>query len=134
MIAIQLVRCADAPLHVCWSPSDERTTADPGSVDLVLAHSSRWRTLHLDIGSELDVPVSLDWLRPANGRLLALETFEVTGNHGRVKIPDIFSTTPSLRNVFLTNWTFDAYTFNVPAIPWAQITHYSGSFYLDSQI
>ncbi|KAJ7888096.1 hypothetical protein B0H14DRAFT_1213320 [Mycena olivaceomarginata] len=49
MIEIQLVRCADAPLRVCWSPSDERTTADPGSVDLVLAHSSRWRTLRLDI-------------------------------------------------------------------------------------
>ncbi|KAJ7792494.1 hypothetical protein B0H14DRAFT_166838 [Mycena olivaceomarginata] len=132
MIEIQLVRCADAPLRVCWSPSDERTTADPGSVDLVLAHSSCWRTLHLDIGSELDVPVSLDWLRPANGRLLALETFEVTGTRSQVEIPDIFSTTPSLRNVFLTNWTFEVYT-SVPAIPWAQITRYSGAFDPDSQ-
>jgi hypothetical protein len=134
MIEIQLVRCADAPLRVCWSPSDERTAADPGSVDLVLAHSSRWRTLRLDICYELDAPVSLDWLRPANGRLVALETFEVTGSSGfRVDIPDIFSTTPSLRNVFLTDWTFELCT-SVPAIPWAQITRYRGTFGPDKQI
>ncbi|KAJ7792493.1 hypothetical protein B0H14DRAFT_166839 [Mycena olivaceomarginata] len=132
MLAIQLVRSADAPLRICWSPCDDRNTADPGSVDLVLAHSSRWRTLLLDICCKFDVLVSLDWLRPANGRLLALETFKVTCNRGRVEIPDIFSTTPSLRNVFLTNWTFEVCT-SVPAIPWAQITRYSGTFDPDSQ-
>ncbi|KAJ7359781.1 hypothetical protein DFH08DRAFT_932185 [Mycena albidolilacea] len=138
-----MCRCADAPLRVCWSPSDERTTADPGSVDLVLAHSSRWRTLRLDICSESDVPVSLDWLRPANGRLLALETFEVTRSYchtdaetrslSQIDIPDIFSTAPSLRNVFLTDWNFQVST-SVPAIPWAQITRYSGTLRLDSEI
>jgi hypothetical protein len=34
--------------------------------------------------------------------------------------------------VFLTNWTFEVYT-SVPAIPWAQITRYSGAFDPDSQ-
>ncbi|KAJ7888091.1 hypothetical protein B0H14DRAFT_2562469 [Mycena olivaceomarginata] len=134
MLEIQLVRSADAPLRVCWSPYDNRNTADSASVDLVLAHSSRWRTLLLDIRCKFDVPVSLDWLRPANGRLVGLETFEVTGSSGfRVDIPNIFSTTPSLRNVFLTNWTFEVYT-SVPAIPWVQITRYSGTFDPDSQI
>ncbi|KAJ7888098.1 hypothetical protein B0H14DRAFT_1213384 [Mycena olivaceomarginata] len=127
MLEIQLVRSADAPLRVCWSPYDDRNTADPGSVDLVLAHSSRWRILVLDIRCKFYVPVSLDWLRPANGRLLALETFKVTGTRSQVEIPDIFSTTPSLRNVFLTNWTFKVCT-SVPTIPWAQITRYSGAF------
>ncbi|KAJ7359783.1 hypothetical protein DFH08DRAFT_847031 [Mycena albidolilacea] len=115
MIEIQLVRSADAPLRV------------------FLAHSSRWRTLRLEIFFEFDAHGSLDWLRPANGRLVGLETFEVTGSSGsQVDIPDIFSTTPSLRKVFLTNWTFEVYT-SVPAIPWAQITRYSGAFDPDSQ-
>ncbi|KAJ7359791.1 hypothetical protein DFH08DRAFT_417356 [Mycena albidolilacea] len=133
MLEIQLVRCADAPLRVCWSPYDDRNIADPGSVNLVLAHSSRWRILVLDIRCKFYVPVSLDWLRPANGRLLALETFKVTGTRSRVEIPDIFSTIPSLRNVFLSNWTFKVRT-SVPAIPWAQITRYSGIFDPDKQI
>jgi hypothetical protein len=137
MLEIQLVRSADAPLRVCWSPYDDRNTADPGSVDLVLVHSSRWRILLLDIRCKFEVPVSLDldWLRPANGRLLALETFKVTvtGYRGRVEIPDIFSTAPSLRNVFLTDWNFEVWT-SVPAIPWAQITRYSGTFGPDSEI
>ncbi|KAJ7888109.1 hypothetical protein B0H14DRAFT_1213709 [Mycena olivaceomarginata] len=53
MIETQLVRSADTLLRVCWSLHPDRRTADPGSVDLILAQSSRWKSLLLDIGCKL---------------------------------------------------------------------------------
>jgi hypothetical protein len=130
MIETQLSRSANAPLNVWWSPKTYGGTPDLRVLDLVRAQCNRWRTLVLDIPHYRDGS-SLDWLRPVDGHLVALETFEVRGRNIDAEIPDIFSTVPSLRKVFLTDWNFNPRLESVPAIPWVQITHYTGAFTAD---
>lgn len=130
MIETQLIRSADSPLTVGWSPLNESGLPDLHPADLVLAHSSRWRVLVLNL---LHYEVELDWLRVAGGRLAVLETLQVRSIDPLVKIPDIFSPAPRLCKVLLADWDFD-FSPLVLQIPWAQITHYSGSFAVDSQV
>jgi hypothetical protein len=130
MIEAQLFRSANAPLRVYWSPCQDGGLPDLHSAELVLAHSSRWRVLVLNI-SEYE---SVGWLHAANGRLPALEKFESRGQYA--EIPNIFSTAPSLRKVFLADWNFEPSLQALQALQlsWAQITHYSGSLRLEWQM
>ncbi|KAJ7852084.1 hypothetical protein B0H14DRAFT_3137229 [Mycena olivaceomarginata] len=115
-------------LSVCRS-ADGGRAVDPYSVDLVLAHCSCWRTLLLDVRNHIE---TAEWLSAANVRFVALETLEVRAD-SYVKLPDIFSNIPSLRKVFLTERDFLNH-LPAPAIPWGQITHYSGVYTVDSQV
>jgi hypothetical protein len=125
MIETQLIRSANAPLDVIWSPPEDESTPDPRAADLVLSHSNRWRVLLLN---ELNSETNIDWLHAAEGRLAALETLEVRGGDaGETEFPDIFLAAPNLRKVLLADWDF-APSPTTLQIPWAQITHYSGSF------
>ncbi|KAJ7357965.1 hypothetical protein DFH08DRAFT_437528 [Mycena albidolilacea] len=128
MIETQLIRSVNAPLNIFWSAFEDEDTPDLRAAALIVSHSNRWRALLLDNSY---YSIQLNWLHAANGRLATLETLQVRGKE--IEIPDIFSAAPSLCKVFLTNWYFGA-SAPVSAIPWAQFTHYAGSFTADVQV
>ncbi|KAJ7871194.1 hypothetical protein B0H14DRAFT_2724692, partial [Mycena olivaceomarginata] len=132
MIETQLIRSGNVPLSIRWSAFKDGDTTDPRSRDLILTHCTRWGEVLLDM---LYYDVQLDWLYATKGRLVASETLEVfRGGFGEsdLDLGDIFSTAPSLRKVFLNDRLFEL-SPPAPALPWARIIHYSGTFAVDSQ-
>jgi hypothetical protein len=79
--------------------------------------------LTLNISSRDD----LEWLRPATGRLVALEKLEVIGSGSGTTVPDFFLVTPRLRQVSLANSRLVGSSPNI-LLPWDQITHYRGIY------
>ncbi|KAJ7851377.1 hypothetical protein B0H13DRAFT_2085662 [Mycena leptocephala] len=136
-IETQLLRSGTAPLTVSLSMDAGRYTADPRSAGLILAHSSRWRVLRLNLPFTF---VDLNWLRAALGRLDALETLDVVVVHGRglqsiPRIPDVFSTASRLRKFFLVDQgVYDYPPDGLVTIPWGQITHFGGAFRYQSRL
>ncbi|KAJ7807103.1 hypothetical protein B0H13DRAFT_2484226, partial [Mycena leptocephala] len=122
IIETQLVRSANGPLDVYWLAAN-RNAPDPAAVDVVLAHCRRWRALSLNISSRDD----LEWLRPATGRLVALEKLEVIGSGSGTTVPDFFLVAPRLRQVSLANCRLVGSSPNI-MLPWDQITHYRGIY------
>ncbi|KAJ7360856.1 hypothetical protein DFH08DRAFT_1031222 [Mycena albidolilacea] len=103
-----LIRSSNVPLSICWSAFKDGDTTDPRSRDLILTHCTRWGELLLDM---LYNDAQLDRLYAAKGRLVALETLDVfRGGFGEsdLDLGDIFSTAPSLRKVFLTDWLLNS--------------------------
>jgi hypothetical protein len=136
-IETQLLRSGTAPLTVSLSMDAGRYTADPRSADLILAHSSRWRVLRLNLPFTF---VDLHWLRAALGRLDALETLDVVVVHGHglqsiPRIPDVFLTASRLRKFFLVDQgVYDYPPDGLVTIPWGQITHFGGAFRYQSRL
>jgi hypothetical protein len=129
-IQAQLLRSAQAPLKVYSVPMDDTDTPNPHVVDLVLAQCSRWSVLCINLCYS---SVELCWLRPVNGRLFALEKL-VLINGPDVVIPDIFSGALRLRQVILTDYSFEWSPHLVHPIPWEQITHYRGTYKTPDQL
>ncbi|KAJ7028107.1 hypothetical protein C8F04DRAFT_1399145 [Mycena alexandri] len=117
MIETQLLRAARSPLDVVW-PAE----VDPRLLDLVLPHSSRWRSLCLHVSEEYDG--MLDRLHRVKDRLDRLEKLELVKAHETV-VPDVFREARCLREVILSDWEF-RYPSPTVHIPWAQITRYRG--------
>ncbi|KAF7352110.1 F-box domain-containing protein [Mycena venus] len=130
MTKTQLLRSANAPLKVYWVVNAGHTM-DPQMADLVVAECSRWAALRLDVVRAHSSDV-LNWLRPVNGRLSSLKKLELFVKPN-VVVPDVFSTAPSLRKVYLTDWPFQQISPNI-SIPWRQITHYRGAYAVQSQL
>ncbi|KAJ7816828.1 hypothetical protein B0H13DRAFT_2459561 [Mycena leptocephala] len=123
-IEAQLLRTANAPLDIYWTGIHD---VDPRVSDLVLRHCTRWRSLCLQPARRLFRDSGLlDWLLPLNGHLEQLQNFEVNNAARITAIPDIFSTAPNLRQVFLTGKNFESSP--EIKIPWGQITHYRGTY------
>ncbi|KAJ7670145.1 hypothetical protein DFH06DRAFT_1180096 [Mycena polygramma] len=126
----QLARSANAPLDINFTWLTKKTVAAAPCVDVLLPHSHRWESLHLECGGRT-YPSLLELLRPVRGRLDNLHTLEMCLSGGFVYegASDIFSIAPRLRKIFLTNSMFHHLS---PAllIPWNQITHYRGVVHL----
>ncbi|KAJ7669991.1 hypothetical protein DFH06DRAFT_159597 [Mycena polygramma] len=125
MVAAQLIRSANAPLEVDFEWMTYEGEAAP-FMDALLTHSHRWRSFRLlccDSGGLLTL------MHPAKGRLAQLDTLEIDDSGreegGASVASDIFSIAPNLRQVLLTNASFNHYS---PAllIPWQQLTQYRG--------
>ncbi|KAJ7157433.1 hypothetical protein C8R46DRAFT_1294093 [Mycena filopes] len=129
-IEAQLLRAGNAMLDVYWSGRQYEGNTD-GLSDLMCPHYARWRTLHID-SYEFAGADAPEWLRLANGHLAQLTTLEII-NTRRVEIPDFLSATPNLRHVLLNGVNFEDYSPSTP-IPWAQITHYRGTFHPQRQV
>jgi hypothetical protein len=73
----------------------------------------------------------INCLGPVNGRLDQLEQLKAV-HCSAMTIPDIFSITPNLRRIILT----DEFFSNSPriAIQWGQITHYKGTYTRERQL
>ncbi|KAF7373220.1 hypothetical protein MSAN_00530800 [Mycena sanguinolenta] len=112
MIETQLLRSANGPLDVYWEELD----SDDGSPDvrcaeLVLAHCTRWRSLHLRLSAGTEAGPS--WLVPAAGRFDALEKLTVLGQDYTGTLERIFTVAPRLQEVFLTDSaTGDVFRFS----------------------
>ncbi|KAJ7649038.1 hypothetical protein DFH06DRAFT_1208852 [Mycena polygramma] len=120
-IEAQLIRTAHAPLDISWHVRDN---VDPALLHLMLPHCGRWRsftTRH---------PHLLKWLQAANGQFENLEKLEVIGVI--TSIPDVFSNAPNLHQVVFTDESF-LYSSSI-VIPWAQITHYRGTYTTERQL
>ncbi|KAJ7342306.1 hypothetical protein DFH08DRAFT_1011745 [Mycena albidolilacea] len=129
-IEVQLQRSAHVPLDIYFP--DVRSEMDSRVLDLVLPRCNRWRSLCLDRRTRLpECNVVLDWLRPVEGHLDQLVKLEA--RHYWIAIPDIFSTTPRLREVILTNNRRDESSSFI-VIPWRRITHYRGTFSSERQL
>ncbi|KAJ7656815.1 hypothetical protein DFH06DRAFT_465563 [Mycena polygramma] len=129
ILETQLLRSANAPLNVCWP--DVQSHVDPRLLRLILPHSDRWRTLCI----YADRPNServLEWLQPTKGNLGRLEKLELV-NGRYTTIPDIFSVTPSLRNVIVTDTELLGMSISI-TVPWEQITHYRGAYSADRHL
>ncbi|KAJ7044955.1 hypothetical protein C8F04DRAFT_1067155 [Mycena alexandri] len=129
-IQTQLLRSANVPLDIYWG--SDRIDHDTHSSwsDVVLPYSRRWRTLH--IHNHRSRVGGLDWLRPVKGRLDQLKELTITSCNG-TDMPDVFTTAPNLRRVFLTDAKF-SYTSQPISITWGQITHYRGVYALERQM
>ncbi|KAJ7185254.1 hypothetical protein C8R46DRAFT_375375 [Mycena filopes] len=119
----QLLRSGNALLDVYWF--GEQNQRNPGLADLMAPNYCRWRALHIDCYrfAPDDAP---GWLRLANGHLDQLTDLEITDSED-VVMPDFVSAAPNLRRVLLNGLDFAEGSPWVP-IPWAQITHYRGTF------
>ncbi|KAJ7157339.1 hypothetical protein C8R46DRAFT_424167 [Mycena filopes] len=122
----QLLRAGNALLDVYWSGRQNKENV--GLADLMGPHYGRWRALRIDYVFN-HAP---EWLRFANGHLDQLETLEMTGSPD-VAIPIFLSVAPNLRHVFLNDLDFAECCPWIP-VPWAQITHYRGTFLLHRQV
>ncbi|KAJ6485448.1 hypothetical protein C8R47DRAFT_539410 [Mycena vitilis] len=116
-----LLRSRNAPLNIFWNGK----TTDRPSADAVISHCIRWRSLHVDTRFAR-IP-SLEWLQPVCGHLTAMETFTLDRAAPHTRFPDIFSVTPVLREIFLSDWYFRVISPSV-VIPWGQITTYRGAY------
>ncbi|KAJ7629678.1 hypothetical protein DFH06DRAFT_1480241 [Mycena polygramma] len=129
VVETQLERSGDAPLRLFWSGNNY---ADPRVLSAVVAQCSRWNALHLEQNPHYPLPAtSLDWLRPAAGRLVQLQTLTVLNLDG---VPDVFLTAPAMREVVLTDRMLSAASPASDNIPWAQITHYRGKDRIQRQL
>ncbi|KAJ7655978.1 hypothetical protein DFH06DRAFT_1328821 [Mycena polygramma] len=122
-IAAQLLRSANAPLDVFWSGA--HGNVDSRLLDVLLPHSGRWRGLWLTrIGLEpwnigfMPSNIDLKWFKRIAGDLGQLEHLTIADPH--ISIPNVFSTAPNLRKVFLYHGVSPTST----EIPWHQLTHY----------
>ncbi|KAJ7369005.1 hypothetical protein DFH08DRAFT_832934, partial [Mycena albidolilacea] len=124
-IQAQLFRSASGPLDIRWPFVQDDINSD--LLDLVLPHSNRWRSLTFDPGAYSS---ATNCLGPVNGRLDQLEQLKAV-HCSAMTIPDIFSITPNLRRIILT----DEFFSDSPriAIQWGQITHYKGSYTRERQ-
>ncbi|KAJ7849799.1 hypothetical protein B0H14DRAFT_861269 [Mycena olivaceomarginata] len=124
-IQAQLFRSASGPLDIRWPFVQDEVNSD--LLELVLPHSNRWRSLTFDPGAYSSV---INCLGPVNGRLDQLEQLKAV-HCSAMTIPDIFSITPNLRRIILT----DEFFSNSPriAIQWGQITHYKGTYTRERQ-
>ncbi|KAJ6525989.1 hypothetical protein B0H19DRAFT_581703 [Mycena capillaripes] len=127
-VQAQLSRSSNAPLHIHWP--NARHSVEVHLLDLILPHSSRWRSLCLHHRSSFDRRCVLDWLHPINGHLDQLVQLEVIDP--RIMIPDVFSTAPNLREVILTNVDLADLSPSI-IIPWHQITRYRGLYESERQ-
>ncbi|KAJ6502739.1 hypothetical protein C8R47DRAFT_1007801 [Mycena vitilis] len=126
LIETLLQRSSNAPLHVSWNG----TSIDQASMDAVLAHCSRWRSLYLD--ARVADTSDFGWLQPVCGRLTALQTFSLSRPDPNVILPDVFSAAPMFREIYLADWYFPVPSPSV-AIPWGQITAYRGAYEASAQ-
>ncbi|KAJ6556366.1 hypothetical protein B0H19DRAFT_1152452 [Mycena capillaripes] len=130
MTQTQLLRSGNAPLKIFWS-AHPTTRIDSHSAAAVLAQCSRWSTLCLTIHCSR---ADLTWLRQIDGRLAILKKFELNHNfrYDVPDVPNVFAVAPSLREVVVTDSRF--MFFSPPVIiPWAQITHYRGTYSTNTQ-
>ncbi|KAJ7784613.1 hypothetical protein B0H16DRAFT_1877035 [Mycena metata] len=125
---VQLLRSGDVDLDIRLL--NVGSNVNPRIVDMVLPHCRRWRSLTFSV--QRNTECALHWLRPVDGRLDRLETLRLVDAEKAV-IPDIFSTAPNLRKVFLNNWQFSRHSPTI-VIPWGQITHYHGYDTLERQL
>ncbi|KAJ7648269.1 hypothetical protein DFH06DRAFT_574259 [Mycena polygramma] len=114
----QLLRSGNAAIDIIWQCGDDH----PRLMDLLLPHSSRWRTLRFeDCGLQ-----NFEWLNDFDVCLDRLQKVEVYSPDTEIYIPDVFSTARNLRKVILTRHDFsDSADIE---IPWQQITHYHGKY------
>ncbi|KAF8155350.1 hypothetical protein K438DRAFT_1777706 [Mycena galopus ATCC 62051] len=138
MMEAQLLRSGNMVLDLAWE-WEAGKYVESGLLDMVIAHSSRWRILRLTSDQErYSSPSGLDWLSPTTGRLAQLEKVEValdpTLSNRHFPVPDVFRTAPALRHVALTDREFSASSPSNINIPWAQITHYRGNCILPRQL
>ncbi|KAJ6476734.1 hypothetical protein C8R47DRAFT_1323535 [Mycena vitilis] len=125
MIQAQLVRSARAPLHVDfeWMKKDDDASA---LLEALLPSSDRWISLRLIC---CDSVALLELLHSAKGRLSQLEALEIDdegcGEIESSTASDVFSIAPNLRQVLLTNVTFNRFSPTL-LIPCQQLTQYRG--------
>ncbi|KAJ7616956.1 hypothetical protein DFH06DRAFT_1238227 [Mycena polygramma] len=130
MVETQLVRSSNTPLHINieWLVNTPSDTAP--FIDALLPHSNRWGSFRFLCPEDGDSHAFLELLRPAKGQLSQLSVLDIVDRGDdnpadSLKVSDIFSIAPSLREVFLADLAFDYYTPRI-LIPWEQITRYRG--------
>ncbi|KAJ7176945.1 hypothetical protein C8R46DRAFT_1346865 [Mycena filopes] len=128
-IEAQLLHAGNALLEVYWS--GDQNNRNTGLADLMGPYYRRWRGLHLESCQFTDT-AEPEWLCLAVGHLDQLTTLEITDS-GIAKIPNFLSAAPKLRRVLLNGLDFTECSPQIP-IPWAQITHYRGTFHPERQV
>ncbi|KAJ7648349.1 hypothetical protein DFH06DRAFT_575122 [Mycena polygramma] len=125
MIQAQLVRSARALLHVDFEWMTKRDDAS-AFLEALLPCSDRWVSFRLICR---DSDALLDLMHSAKGRLSQLNVLEIDDG-GRDEnesslASDIFSIVPNLRQVLLTDVTFNRFSPTI-LIPCQQLTQYRG--------
>ncbi|KAJ6458404.1 hypothetical protein C8R47DRAFT_149150 [Mycena vitilis] len=114
----QLLRSGNAAIDIIWRCGDDH----PRLMDLLLPHSSYWRSLRFeDCGLE-----NFEWLQDIDVCFDRLQKVEVYSPDTEIYIPDVFSAARNLRKVILTRHDFSE-SVDIE-IPWQQITHYHGKY------
>ncbi|KAJ6578083.1 hypothetical protein B0H19DRAFT_1122328 [Mycena capillaripes] len=130
LLETQLLRSGNAPLRVYWQAKEY---IDPEWLKPLVAQCSRWSALRLDAPFRA-ANSYFAWLIPIAGRLAQLQKLTVVNADNALWVSDVFLTTLTLRQVILTDPELSVPSSASIIIPWAQLTHYRGTYDMDRQL